>query len=103
MYSTQARRLGHTADRAKRVAALSTTEEQRKELMKQNDLTIQAIFKNFVDKEDEEEGEWQKRLQEAADSNGSALFCTYSRAQQWYNGKASATRGQATQLLIKNH
>ena len=85
-YATQARRLGHTADRAKIIGAISISENLKEELITQNNLTLHAIFKNFVDKTDTEEEALQERISQVSMMEGeqpAAVSCTYSRGQKW--------------------
>ena len=103
-YATQARRLKHTADRAKVAISNSITDQHREELKRQNQLTLDAIAKHFVDRDDTEEAEIQQRLEEVRNNNGVqgvAVGCTYLRAHKWYDGKATLTKGQAHKALIR--
>ena len=103
-YATQARRLGHTADRAKRIGAISISENLKEELITQNNLTLHAIFKNFVDKTDTEEEALQERISQVSMMEGeqpAAVSCTYSRGQKWYNEKAAEVRSRAQQAFVK--
>ena len=54
-YSTQAKRIAHTADRTRLSISASATREQKQEYERHNSLTIVAIAKHFVDWSDAEE------------------------------------------------
>ena len=102
-YSTQAKRIAHTADRTRLSITSAATREQTIEYERHNSLTMVAIARNFVDRSDEEETAWQERIEgiSAGEVLPAAFACTLTRAQQWYEGKAKATTAQAIQALIK--
>ena len=99
-YATQARRLGHTADRAKQLAAISITELRKEELNSQNLMTLRAFAYHFVDRADPEEIEIQERISQL-DNQGAAISCTYTRTHKWYIGKAALLKNQAMQAHTK--
>ena len=95
-YGTQAKRLGHTADRISKIQSRLTAPEPKQILSEQNKLTMDAFNRGIVDYDDTAEVEIVSKIR-LTRPDAAAITATYDRAKIWYETMQKSTKEKAMQ------